>query len=348
MVKVYNETLSPKFFRDKKLDSTLRKKLLTIANDFITSVDIDIPEVEDIQLTGSLANYNYNPKSDLDIHILIDFSKIAGDYDVVKTALDGLKFVWNIKHNITLKGHDVELYFQDVNEPHISTGLYSIKNKKWITKPSYDPPDLKDADIIKKFDTYKYAIDKLVELSDRFKSNESKSRQLHDHAKLLFAKIRKMRAEGLSRGGEFSVGNIVFKVLRTTDYIEKLVDLINTSYDNIFIEASMFNPGKVNHRQQHATIRDPAGRKHAKTVPQYLQVYEALPNSFKMMQREGSPKFVMISLKDASTISKHFGITDMATPKGCKKSGVAIGQKPTGQYYLIRTQSNKNNTNYLR
>ena len=44
-------------------------------------------------------------------------------------------------------------------------------------------------------------------------------------------KIRKMRSSGLARGGEFSTENLVFKVLRRTDLLGKMNDLITKSTD---------------------------------------------------------------------------------------------------------------------
>jgi len=83
----------------------LRKKLIDITKDFLANVPIKLPKIDDIQLTGSLANYNYTPKSHLDVHILLDFNKIDEDTDLVKAALDGIRFIWNTKHDIKLKGH---------------------------------------------------------------------------------------------------------------------------------------------------------------------------------------------------------------------------------------------------
>ena len=47
----------------------------------------------------------------------------------------------------------------------------------------------------------------------------------------LLEKIRKMRSAGLESGGEYSIENLTFKVLRREGYIEKLMDLKDKSYD---------------------------------------------------------------------------------------------------------------------
>ena len=97
----YNKTLNDKFWKDEKFSPEIRKKLLKIANDFYKSLNLNAP-IKDIQLTGSLANYNYNVYSDLDVHIIIDFLDINEDEKIVKMALDGQRYIWNQKHDIVL------------------------------------------------------------------------------------------------------------------------------------------------------------------------------------------------------------------------------------------------------
>ena len=49
-------------------------------------------------------------------------------------------------------------------------------------------------------------------------------------------KIIQSRRDGLSKGGEFSVENLVFKKLRNEGYIEKIINLISKAYTNIYDE----------------------------------------------------------------------------------------------------------------
>ena len=93
----YQNELNPIFWSNKEFDAPVREKLLQIAQEFYASFKLEIP-IDDIQLTGSLANYNWTPKSDLDVHILIDFSKINPDLALVKKAMDGQRFVWNLRY----------------------------------------------------------------------------------------------------------------------------------------------------------------------------------------------------------------------------------------------------------
>jgi hypothetical protein len=231
----YKKELNNSFWKGESFDQDIREKLISIADDFYKDLKLNVP-IEDIQLTGSLANYNWTDKSDLDVHILIDFSKIDDNVDLVKKALDGSRFIWNLRHKVVLRGHDVEVYIQDINEPHTASGLFSLKNNKWIRTPKYSPPEIDYKDVDKKFDGVVSEIlhmENLVNTSDF--SSVSKE-EIYDYTKKLKAKILKSRGEGLRKDGEFSVENLVFKKLRNEGYIQKIIELISKAYVNIYNE----------------------------------------------------------------------------------------------------------------
>tara|TARA_R110001583_G_scaffold42377_4_gene134630 strand:+ start:1234 stop:2268 length:1035 start_codon:yes stop_codon:yes gene_type:complete len=234
-VKFYNKTLNKKFWSEgKEFDPEIRKKLLAITEDFVDSLDIEGVKLHDITLTGSNSNYNYNKYSDLDVHVLIDYKDINDDEELVKKALDGQRFRWNLRHNINLNDHDVEMYMQDKDEPHIASGLYSLLNDEWLTEPSYDPPTIDKRDVYKKARAIQKEVEILEEKIAQVKGEDA--RVFHNRANALKRKISKMRQAGLSREGEFSVENLSFKILRNSEVIGTLIDLIARSYDKIFME----------------------------------------------------------------------------------------------------------------
>lgn len=232
--KFYQDKLNDLFWDGLNFDENIRNKLIQIAHDFYQTFKLDIP-IEDIELTGSLANYNWTPKSDLDVHVLIDFSKINPDVSLAKKAMDGQRFIWNLRHNVVMRGHDVELYLQDINEPHVASGLFSLLNNKWIKVPKYNPPQIDERDVEMKFLGIVNDIKQLQSKIDNIQ-DPKEAKEMHDHAEKVKAKIMKMRKEGLEREGEFSVENIVFKKLRNEGYIQNIIDLTSRSYDKIYSE----------------------------------------------------------------------------------------------------------------
>ncbi len=229
----YHNILSPKFWTGSKFNPEIRKKLITIATDLYKKLDTDAPLL-DIQLTGSLANYNYAPYSDLDVHLILDFSE-EEDAELARRAFNGERFMWNANHDINFFGHDVEVYVQDVNEQHNSSGLFSLKNNKWIKVPIHDVPEVDAKDVDEQYDRYVSQIDDLVEGFSIAESPEE-FKTLRTKAVRMKEKIHGERKKYLKQGGEFCVENLTFKKLRAEGYFDKLMDLDNESYDKEFSE----------------------------------------------------------------------------------------------------------------
>lgn len=224
------DELNPKIWDDFKIDDEVRENLLKIAEDFYASTDLEA-DVEDIVLTGSLANYNWSEKySDYDLHILIDFTKVNDAIELVKKYVDSAKSVWNKEHDIKIKGYEVEVYIQDISEPHKSTGVFSLLNNKWNVKPEkfdFEP----DEDMIaEKGKSVMMMVDELEEQVD-----EDKYDAFIEKVQKVWEKVKNYRKSGLeSEGGELSMGNLVFKFLRRNGYVGKIIDLKRKSYDNQF------------------------------------------------------------------------------------------------------------------
>ena len=202
----------------KEISSVLKK----ISQDYYEFLKIDTP-IDDIIFTGSLANYNWSNFSDIDLHIVIDYSKINKDEKLVEEYLAAKKELWNNKHDIKIKNFDVELYAQDLNGKLVATGVYSVKNDEWIKKPSFENPEIDKNSILKKIKS----IIKQVEIICSSKDNEL----VQEKGKKLKDKIKKMRQSGLDKSGEFSEENLAFKYLRNYKILDKLSNKMKDSYD---------------------------------------------------------------------------------------------------------------------
>ena len=213
------ETLSDQIFEEKKghfvMRDEIKKRLIEVSNDFIESLGVEF-FIHDVVLTGSLANYNWSQYSDVDLHILIDFEESKYEMDILKEFFDAKKNVWNEKHDIKIKGYDVEVYVQDVNEEHISSGVYSILHNKWIIEPEKENPNIDDRKILEKGEEFGKRIDHLTK-----NPKDITIDQLEDLRK----KIKEFRQSGLESGGEYSYENLTFKLLRRNGYIQKLLRL---------------------------------------------------------------------------------------------------------------------------
>ncbi len=146
---------------NEKLKPDIRKTLLMNAKRFIEFADAENLKFNDIMLTGSMANYNYNENSDLDVHIILDFNQISENKEFVGDFFKLKKQLWAEKLPIQVKGHDVEMYFQDSVEPHHASGTYSLIKNDWINKPTNKIINIDTGDIQLKAADFMNAIDDL-------------------------------------------------------------------------------------------------------------------------------------------------------------------------------------------
>ena len=232
------DELNPKIWdKEQKMKPDVKKTLLKIADDYFESLDLPGVDIEDVTMTGSLANYNWSKYSDVDLHIVVDYNDIPVDEDLVTDFLKSKSSNWNKEHDVTIYGYDVELYVQDINEPHHSTGVYSILKDEWVTKPKKQKISFNDKSVKEKSNRLMDRVEEIYDEMDDVDNGVTIKR-----VDKLTEKIKKMRQSGLETGGEFSVENIVFKVLRRNGMLDRLYDIKTVAYDNsVTLESTKLN-----------------------------------------------------------------------------------------------------------
>ena len=230
------ETLAPRIWDGFDLNPRARLKLLDIADDFWEFANITWAKRKGIHLTGSICNFNWSKYSDIDLHIVVDFSEIDERKDFVQEYFDAKKNEWNNEHsNLKIYGYPVELYVEDVDAETMSGGLYDLEDNSWIKKPSSEG--------IKQIGLDKYDIKaksaKLMtlidDLHDELNSTDDDAvlREIGKKAHRLLNRIKRMRKFGLSRNGESDALNIVYKVLRRSGRMDMLWSLSSELYDKL-------------------------------------------------------------------------------------------------------------------
>jgi len=209
--------------KNMKMKNDIRDSLLRIADSFIDYLGVAL-DVKDITITGSYANYNYTPYSDIDLHIIVNYDELTDVEDLPKEFFHAKKSFWNDRHDIKIKGVEVELYAQDEKEPHSSTGVYSVEKDIWLVKPRKFKTKIDNQSIKEKYKKIKKEIDEII--------NNQKNEIDITNVESMIDKIRKMRKSGLEKGGEMSDENLTYKILRNDGYIQKLFDLKDKLFDN--------------------------------------------------------------------------------------------------------------------
>lgn len=208
--KTLHKNLDPRLWTpEEKLIPEVREQLLKIALFFRDLVDFYV--VEDIKITGSEANYNYEEDSDIDLHLVYNFQNMNVDPDLLSTYFKAKKQLFNNEYDITIKGIPVEIGVEDINTPLVATGSYSLLTDEWILKPtnsSREIPDIYDDELT----DYCNRIEQAIESHDK------------ETIQSLWREIKNLRKDSLyqASGGEFAKGNLIYKRLRSLGYITRL------------------------------------------------------------------------------------------------------------------------------
>ncbi len=210
-----NRRLNPKIWDGDSLNPAVVDKLRDIAQAFEEFIGIDL-EVIDYTITGSNANYTWTEYSDLDLHLIVPGTPT----DEQRELFNAKKALWAEQHDITIKGLPVECYVQGEDEEHHSTGVYSIAKNQWLVEPKKIKPEVDDAAVEAKKDGIMREIEHAMLSKDL-----DKLRAVKD-------KVTKMRKAGLARAGEWSVENLVFKILRNLGIIDAITEKIRELEDS--------------------------------------------------------------------------------------------------------------------
>jgi ribosomal protein L31E len=209
-----NKELNPKIWNQGRMRPEIRTRLLLIADKFIESIGIDL-DIEDITVTGSMANYTWNSYSDLDLHVVIPGTPSEAERELYTAK----KALWGEQRDITVKGIPVECYVQGSAEPHHSTGVYSLHDDAWLVEPKKVKPQVNDGAVRAKHQELAWMVGTALDSNSIEKLTAIKQ------------KITQMRKSGLARAGEWSTENLVFKLLRNQGLIDKVTDRIRRLED---------------------------------------------------------------------------------------------------------------------
>ena len=227
----FHNKLNPKLWNNTKLRPEVKQQLLIIAEDFLEELGISGLDVADMTVSGSNAAFSYTPNSDLDLHILVDMSKLPNN-EVYRELFTAKKSLYNDSHDIKIHGIPVELYVQDAREPVVSLGEYSLKNDNWLKIPSKRRANFDQTATKTKYEK----LLTLIELA-------LKSRK-YSKVSNIVKTIKRYRQSGLDKGGEFGPENLAYKALRAQGYITKLYDLRDKLHSEKLTIETMYQPIK--------------------------------------------------------------------------------------------------------
>lgn len=222
-----HDKLNPAIWdENKQLKPGVKARLQQIADDFAAGFDYPL-DIQDIIVTGSSANYNWNKFSDVDLHLVVDYDAIPDEYlPAFLDYADAKRKLWNQEHNIQIFGHEIETYVQPVEDKLQAGGIYSLTNNAWVKEPKRQEPTADKATVEKKSARFHQLVSVIQEMLEA-----GETKLAYNSAEVLKEKIRKFRQSGLEKGGEFGTENLVFKTLRNDGTLERLDTLHKQAYD---------------------------------------------------------------------------------------------------------------------
>jgi hypothetical protein len=220
MVKIISlhNKLNPKIWDNGRLQTELQFHLLKIAMEFIKFINIPNLKLQDVTLSGSNASFNYNDKSDIDLHLVVNRQNEC--YKLLQELFLSKKSLFNEQHDISIRGINVEVYVQESDQPHISNGIFSVIRNEWIKKPKKITVNPDKTNVKHKYKFMKFEIQQAIDSKDVKKLQSVKDM------------IKKMRQSGLEKNGEYGPENLAFKVLRNNGLLDKLYTSFTKAQDS--------------------------------------------------------------------------------------------------------------------
>jgi hypothetical protein len=210
-------TLNSKLWKDgQTLRPEVQVALFKIAKEFFEFLDFAAPLV-DVQITGSQANYNYSSHSDLDLHLIVPYSKVDCDQPVAD-LFDTKRKLWKQQHDITIRGVPVELYVEDTDKP-VRGSAYSIMTDQWLREPDPTEVEVDDVELRREMQIWLERMNTVVQSRDLQKMQDLKDQ------------LQQYRKDALARNGEYALENLVYKSLRNLGVISELMTAIGVLKD---------------------------------------------------------------------------------------------------------------------
>lgn len=210
---VFSQRLPKSFFDGDKLRRDVHDKSIAFATARFAELGMPDLKIIDMLYVGSLASFEYDDLSDVDVHIIIDPASFRGDPKMLRRYLSKVNDLNEFLYNrVTFYGRKADFsFYADTVENRIEpgVGVYSLFRSDWPSKP--EPAPLRFSrervyvefgDFVKRYNALagEYAENKRSFVCDRFSE--------------LREEVRLYRRKGIARDGIRSTENIVYRALR--------------------------------------------------------------------------------------------------------------------------------------
>lgn len=232
------EELNPRFFKGNTLSERALKHFKRLLKNFISEIPVKGFEnyIEQIIFVGSLAGYQWNYDSDIDLHIVVDSEELARSQGIetIELIQQLREFSKKFNKKFYVMGFPIEFYIQEKDEPFYSNGIYDVYYNTWIKKPEiieYDKEKVKEAKEFAK--QYKINIfDKIKQINKHIKDSKKNDKNLSilqndlKYLKSEILNLKEKRNKAIRAEGDVGMDNMIIKFLGRMKVIKKIKDTI--------------------------------------------------------------------------------------------------------------------------
>lgn len=227
--------LNKNFFNESgELFKEIRDEIINSIEKLYNELSLDI-KLDDILIIGSLADFYYSNKSDIDICLSIEDLYDELEEMSLKVAEERMEEIINGNE---INGHPIHLEIKKKDNIPEEKGIYSVAKDKWILAPKKENNFLNKKRIIDKTSNIMDKVDGINNIHD----DQERSKKIDE----LSNAVHRYKKCGLETSGEGCVEFNVFKLLEKYGYLDKLKlikDSVPTTI-NVFEEEN--KPSKEN------------------------------------------------------------------------------------------------------
>ncbi len=207
------------------LDPIVRKKLIKISESFIGDLEESIGDsctISDIRLVGPMCGPHYSEDSPLEVEIVFDLDSQKEKKALIAEKINHQAFLWQSKPEVTLRGHEVDLEVIGVGESRVKSGIYSLKQNKWIK-----PPNLEEKENFGVDEKKAMSVCYLLEKLERIQSSEFADAKIQKQIiKKIQSNLGKLRKKAYTPKTKSLAEQSAYRKLLEGGYIQRLVKML--------------------------------------------------------------------------------------------------------------------------
>ena len=209
----FSKRLPTQFFDGIMLKETVREKSIAFANARFMELGLPGLQIVDMLYVGSLASYEFDDLSDVDIHIIIDPASFPGEKVMLRRYLSKINDLNEFLYGrVTFYGRKADFsFYADKVENRIEpgVGIYSLFAEYWPSAPLPAPMQFSRERIMVELKDF---IGRYNGLAAAYAKDK---RSFHcDAFSNLREEVRLYRRKGIAKDGIRSTENIVYRSLR--------------------------------------------------------------------------------------------------------------------------------------